>query len=179
MILPTSLGVFVMMIFVLIAAGATVFAQAIPNTSPTATPHVIIVFVGNTSPIAGVDRVSIAGIVSYNAMSSSSISSKYTEQKLITVSWGDGTSSQSKITRISSAGEGKWGPLYHKYNSVTPSNSYAIVATCDVLSSSSNIVQINSEPYLINIQKGPSNSLREFMERESILVSNLLTMNHS
>jgi hypothetical protein len=178
MILPTSLGVFVMMIFVLIAAGATVFAQAIPNTSPTATPHVIIVFVGNTSPIAGVDRVSIAGIVTYNAMSSS-ISSKYTEQKLITVSWGDGTSSQSKITRISSAGEGKWGPLYHKYNSVTPSNSYAIVATCDVLSSSSNIVQINSEPYLINIQKGPSNSLREFMERESILVSNLLTMNHS
>ena len=41
------------------------------------------------------------------------------EQKIITVSWGDGTSSQSKITRIPSSSEGKWGPLYHKYDSPT------------------------------------------------------------
>src|SRR5215813_441976 len=169
MILSTSLGVFVMMIFVLIAAGATLFAQAIPNRSPTSTPHVSIAFVGNTSPIAGVDRVSIAGIVTYNPVSSST-SSKYTEQKLITVDWGDGTRSQSKITQISSAGEGKWGPLYHKYNSVTTSNSYVIVATCDVLSSSSNIgiVQIKSEPYLINVQKGPVTGYSSDLLRSNI-----------
>ena len=56
----------------------------------------------------------------------------------------------------------------HKYDYATASNSYAIVAILNVLSfSSSNkgIVQIKSEPYLINVQKGPitgysSDSLR-------------------
>jgi hypothetical protein len=149
------LVVFVMMIFVLIVivAGAALYAQAISGTTATATPHVIIAFVGNTSPIAGIDHVSVAGIITYNAASSS----RNTEQKILTVYWGDGTSNQSKITRISSSSEGKWGPLYHKYDSATASNPYAIVATLDILSSSSSnkgIVQIKSEPYLINVQKG-------------------------
>ena len=75
------------------------------NTSPTATPKVIIAFVGNISPTADVDRVSIAGIVTYNA-ESSSIGSKYTEQKLITVNWGDGTSTYLVFVGIfASAGQ--------------------------------------------------------------------------
>ena len=76
------------------------------------------------------------------------LSSRNIEQKILTVSWGDGTTSQSKITRIPSSSEGKWGPLYHKYDSATSSNPYAIVAILDVLSSSSSkgIVQIKSEP---------------------------------
>ena len=154
-----------MMIFVLIiVVGATAYVQAKSNTTPTTTiPHVTIAFVGNTSPIASIDHVSVAGIATYNAASSR----KNTEQKIITVSWGDGTSSQSKITRISSSSDGRWGPLYHKYDSA--SNHYAIVAAAsDVLSSSSSnkgIVQIRSEPYLISVQKGPitgytSDSLR-------------------
>ena len=157
---------FVMMIFVsIIVAGATAYVQAISNTTPTTTiPHVTIAFVGNTSPIAGIDRVSVAGIATYDAASNS----KNTEQKIMTVYWGDGTSSQSKITRISSSSDGKWGPLYHKYDSTSASNHYAIVAASDVLSSSSSnkgIVQIKSEPYLINVLKGPitgytSDSLR-------------------
>ena len=130
------------------------------RTVATTTPHVTIAFVGNTSPIAGIDHVSVAGICTYDAASSSS--SRNIEQKIITVSWGDGASSQSKITRIPSSSsyvEGKWGPLYHKYDSATSSNPYAIIATLDVLSSSSSnnngIEQIKSEPYLINVQKSP------------------------
>ena len=162
MILPTTLGVFVMMIFVLIVivAGAALYAQAISYTTRTVATHVTIAFVGNTSPIAGIDHVSVAGICTYDAASSSS--SRNIEQKIITVSWGDGASSQSKITRIPSSSsyvEGKWGPLYHKYDSATSSNPYAIIATLDVLSSSSSnnngIEQIKSEPYLINVQKSP------------------------
>ena len=156
-----------MMIFVLIVivTGAALYAQAISGTTPTTTPHVTMAFVGDTSPIAGIDHVSVAGIITYNAASSS----RNTEQKIITVSWGDGTSSQSKIARISSSSDGIWGPLYHKYDSATSSNAYAIVATLDVLSSSSSnnkgFVQIKSEPYFINVQKGPitgysSDSLR-------------------
>jgi hypothetical protein len=168
LILLITLVVFVMMIFVLIiiVAGAALFAQAkSTTTTTTTTPHVTIAFVGDTSPIAGKDHVSVAGITTYNATSSS----RNTEQKIITVSWGDGTSSQSKITGIPSSSEGKWGPLYHKYDSATASNPYTIVATLDVLSSSSSnnkgIVQIKSEPYLINVHKGPitgysSDSLR-------------------
>ncbi|MGA9845843.1 MAG: hypothetical protein WBQ25_26375 [Nitrososphaeraceae archaeon] len=154
-----------MMIFVLIVivSGAALYAQAKSN-STTTTPHVTIAFVGDTSPIADIDHVSVAGITTYNAESSS----RNTEQKIITVSWGDGTSSRSKITRIPSSSEGKWGPLYHKYDSATASNPYAIVATLDVLSSSSSnkgFVQIKSEPYIINVHKGPitgysSDSLR-------------------
>ena len=163
LILPTTLGVFVMMIFVLIVivAGAALYAQAISGTTATATPHVTIAFVGNTSPIAGIDHVSVAGICTYDAASSSS--SRNIEQKIITVSWGDGASSQSKITRIPSSSsyvEGKWGPLYHKYDSPTAvSHPHEIVATMQIPSySSSNnngIVQIKSEPYLINVQKSP------------------------
>ena len=151
------LVVFVMMIFVLIVivAGATLYAQAISGTTATATPHVTIAFVGNTSPIAGIDHVSVAGIITYNAASSS----RNTEQKIITVSWGDGTSNQSKITRIPSSSEGKWGPLYHKYDSPTAvSHPHDIVATMQIPSySSSNkgFVQIKSEPYLVNVQKDP------------------------
>ena len=99
-------------------------------------------------------------------------SSRNIEQKIITVSWGDGASSQSKITRIPSSSlyvEGKWGPLYHKYDSPTAvSHPHEIVATMQIPSySSSNkgFVQIKSEPYLINVQKWPltvypSDSLR-------------------
>jgi hypothetical protein len=166
LILLFTLVVFVMMIFVLIAimTGATLYAQARLGTTATpATPHVTIAFVGNTSPIAGIDHVSVAGIATYNATTSSN----NIEQKILTVSWGDGTTSRSEIARIPSSSEGKWGPLYHKYDSAIASNPYAIVATLDVLPSSSSkgIVQIKSEPYLINVQKGPitgysSDSLR-------------------
>ena len=164
MILPTTLGVFVMMIFVLIVivAGAALYAQAISDTTrtvaTTTTPHVTIAFVGQTSPIAGIDFVSVAGICTYDAASSS----RNIEQKIITVSWGDGDSSLSKITRIPSSSlyaEGKWGPLYHKYDSPTAvSHPHEIVATMQIPSySSSNkgFVQIKSEPYLINVQKWP------------------------
>ena len=153
------LVVFVMMIFVLIVivAGATLYAQAISGTTTaTATPHVTIAFVGNTSPIAGIDHVSVAGITTYDVASGSS---RNTEQKIITVTWGDGTSNQSKITRIPSSSEGKWGPLYHKYDSPTAvSHPHDIVATMQIPSySSSNkgFVQIKSEPYLVNVQKDP------------------------
>ena len=152
------LVVFVMMIFVLIVivAGATLYAQAISGTTATATPHVTIAFVGNTSPIVGIDHVSVAGIITYDAASGSS---RNTEQKIITVTWGDGTSNQSKITRIPSSSEGKWGPLYHKYDSPTAvSHPHDIVATMQIPSySSSNkgFVQIKSEPYLVNVQKDP------------------------
>ena len=81
--------------------------QNLIRTLTTTTPHVTIAFVGDTSPIADIDHVSVAGITTYNAASSS----RNTEQKIITVSWGDGTSSQSKITRISSSSEGN-GVLY-------------------------------------------------------------------
>jgi hypothetical protein len=161
---------FVMMIFVLIiVAGATAYVQAISNTTPTTTiPHVTIAFVGNTSPIVGIDRVSVAGIATYNAASSS----MNTEQKIITVYWGDGTSSQAKMTRISSSSDGRWGPLYHKYDSMSASNHYAIVAAAsDVLSSSSSnkgIVQIKSEPYLINVLKGPITGFTSDSLRNSI-----------
>ena len=71
LILPTTLGVFVMMIFVLIVivAGAALYTQAISYTTATATTHVTIAFVGNTSPIAGIDHVSVAGICTYDAAS--------------------------------------------------------------------------------------------------------------
>jgi hypothetical protein len=100
------LVVFVMMIFVLIVivAGAALYAQAISGTTATSTSHVTIAFVGDTSPIAGIDHVSVAGITTYNAASN-----RNTEQKILTVSWGDGTSSYSKIIRIPLSSEGKWG----------------------------------------------------------------------
>ena len=148
------------MIFVLIiiVAGATAYVQAISNTTPATTiPHVTIAFVGNTSPVAGLDHISVAGITTYNATSS-----RDSEQKIVTLYWGDGTSSQSKITRISSSSlyvEGKWGPLYHKYDSPTAVfHPRAIVATMQIPSSSfsnKGFVQIKSEPYLVNVQKGP------------------------
>ena len=64
MILLFTLVVSVMMIFVLIVivAGAALYAQAISGTTATSTPHVTIAFVGDTSPIAGIDHVSVAGI---------------------------------------------------------------------------------------------------------------------
>ena len=150
---------FVMLLFALIVivAGKALYAQAISNATnaSTITPHVTIAFVGNTSPMAGIDNVSVAGVATDSAASSEN-----TEQKIVTLYWGDGTSSHSKITRIpSSSDEAKWGPLYHKYDSATAvSNPYAIIATMDIPPSSfSNreFVQIRSEPYLINVQKSP------------------------
>jgi|SRR3954452_5416662 hypothetical protein len=153
LILLLTLVVFVMMIFVLIAimTGATLYAQARLGAS---TPHVTIAFVGNTSPIAGIDHVSVAGIATYNAETSSN----NVEQKILTVSWGDGTTSQSEIARIPSSSEGKWGPLYHKYDFATAvSHPHEIVATMQIPSSYSSsykgFVQIKSEPYLVNVQK--------------------------
>ncbi len=160
LILLFTLVVFVMMIFVLIVivTGVAPYAQAISGTTTTNTtpnPHVTIAFVGNTSPIAGIDHVSVAGIATYNAATSS----KNIEQKILTVFWGDGTTSQSKITRIPSSSEGKWGPLYHKYDSPTAiSHPHEIVATMQIPSySSSNkgFVQIKSETFLVNVQKDP------------------------
>ena len=160
MILLITLVVFVMMIFVLIiiVAGATAYVQTISNTTPATTiPHVTIAFVGNTSPVSGLDHISVAGITTYNATSS-----RDSEQKIVTLHWGDGASSQSKITRIPSSAsyaEGKWGPLYHKYDSPTAvSHPRAIVATMQIPSSSfsnKGFVRIMSEPYLVNVQKGP------------------------
>lgn len=150
---------FVMLLFALIVivSGKALYAQAISSATnaSTITPHVTIAFVGNTSPMAGIDNVSVAGVATDSAASSEN-----TEQKIVTLYWGDGTSSHSKITRIpSSSDEAKWGPLYHKYDSATAvSNPYAIIATMDIPSSSfSNreFVQIRSEPYLINVQKSP------------------------
>jgi hypothetical protein len=168
-----------MMIFVLIiiVAGAKVYAQAIPNTTTTTTttnPHVSIAFVGNTSPVAGLDHISVAGITTYNATSS-----RDSEQKIVTLHWGDGASSQSEITRIpfsSSHIEGKWGPLYHKYDSPTAvSHPHAIVATMQIPSSSfsnKGFVQIKSEPYLVNVQKGPiKTSSMDSLRRSNYVVS--------
>ncbi|HEY7082447.1 MAG TPA: hypothetical protein VH500_22385, partial [Nitrososphaeraceae archaeon] len=69
LILLFTLVVFVMMVFVLIVIVTEValYAQAISGTTPTPSPHVTIAFVGNTSPIAGIDHVSVAGIATYNA----------------------------------------------------------------------------------------------------------------
>lgn len=148
-----------MMIFMLVigVAGAALLARAIHGTSSTVNPHVSIVFVGNTSPTAGEDHVSVAGMTTHNAANSTNI-----EPKGIIVYWGDGTSSQSKITRITTSSsniEDKWGPVYHKYDSPNAlSHPYAIVATMQIPSSSfsnKGFVQIMSEPYLVNIQKGP------------------------
>jgi hypothetical protein len=155
-----TLVVSVMVIFVLIiiVAGATLYAQGLPDTTrTTTTPRVSIAFVGNTSPVAGLDHISVAGITTYNATSS-----RDSEQKIVTLHWGDGTSNQSKIARIPSSSsyvEGKWGPLYHKYDSPTVvSHPRAIVATMQIPSSSfsnKGFVQIKSESYLVNVQKGP------------------------
>jgi hypothetical protein len=168
LILFTTLIVFVVMIFaltVVLVGAVAVSAQATSGITSSSTPtSIAISFVGNTSPRAGIDHVSVAGITTYN---NAATSNRDIEQKIITVYWGDGTISQSKITRISSSSEGKWGPLYHKYDSVTtPSNHYIIVAKMDASSSSSTsssssssankeLIQIKSEPYLINVQKGP------------------------
>jgi hypothetical protein len=151
-------------LIVVVMAVATVFAWAKSadtynnSTSTTITPYITIAFVGNTSPVAGLDHTSVAGIITYDATSSRDF-----EQKIVTLNWGDGTSSHSKITRIpssSSSAEGKWGPLYHKYDSPTAiSHPHAIVATVQISSSysSSNkgFVQIKSEPYLVYVQKDP------------------------
>jgi hypothetical protein len=168
LILFTTLVVFVVMIFaltVVLVGAVAVSAQATSGITSSSTPtSIAISFIGNTSPRAGIDHVSVAGITTYN---NAATSNRDIEQKIITVYWGDGTISQSKITRISSSSEGKWGPLYHKYDSVTtPSNPYIIVAKMDASSYSSTssspsssankeFIQIKSEPYLINVQKGP------------------------
>ena len=174
LILLFTLVVFVMMVFVLIVivTGVALYAQAISDTTTTPSPHVTIAFVGNTSPIAGIDHVSVAGIATYNAATSS----KNIEQKILTVFWGDGTTSQSKITRIPSSSEGKWGPLYHKYDSPTAvSHPHEIVATMQIASySSSNkgFVQIKSEPYLVNVQKDPiKTSSMDSLRNSTYLVS--------
>ena len=67
LILLFTFFVFVMMIFVLVVilTGAAQYAHARLGTATT--PHVTIAFVGNTSPIAGIDHVSVAGIATYNA----------------------------------------------------------------------------------------------------------------
>jgi hypothetical protein len=149
---------------IVVVAGAAVFAWAKSvvtynkSTSTTITPYITIAFVGNTSPVAGLDHTSVAGIITYDATRSRDF-----EQKIMTLNWGDGTSSHSKITRIpssSTSAEGKWGPLYHKYDSPTAiSHPHAIVASMQIPSSysSSNkvFVQIKSEPYLLYVQKGP------------------------
>ena len=82
------------------------------------------------------------------------------------------------------------GSLYHKYDSMSASNHYAIVAAAsDVLSSSSSnkgIVQIKSEPYLINVQKGPitghtSDSLRNnigFVPKNNELLFNPIQLSN-
>jgi hypothetical protein len=168
--------VFVMMIFTLViwVAGTALLARAIPGTSSTVNPHVSIVFVGNTSPTAGEDHVSVAGMTTHNVANSTNI-----EPKGIIVYWGDGTSSQSKITRITTSSsniEGKWGPLYHKYDSPNAlSQPYAIVATMQIPSHLSSLsgqgfVQIKSEPYLINVNKDPLKVSSSYSPRSNNVV---------
>src|SRR5215831_12437637 len=181
-LLITLLVFVVMTIFVLIVvvmAGTAVFAWAKPtatyNNTPTSTiltPYITIAFVGNTSPEAGLDHTSVAGIITYDATSSRDF-----EQKLVTLDWGDGTNSQSKITRIpssSSSAESKWGPLYHQYDSPTAvSHPHAIVATMQIPSYSSSVkgfVQIKSEPYLVNVQKSPIKTASVDSQRSSSYV---------
>lgn len=166
-LLITLLAFVAMTIFVLIVvvmADTAVFAWAKStapyNNTSTSTiiiPYITIAFVGNTSPEAGLDHTSVAGIITYDATSSRDF-----EQKLVTLDWGDGSRSYSKITRIpssASSAESKWGPLYHKYDSPTAvSHPHAIVASMQIPSYSSannGFVQIKSEPYLVNVQKGP------------------------
>jgi hypothetical protein len=155
----------IFLLIVVVMAGAAVFAWAISgttynnSTSTTIIPYITIAFVGNTLPIAGLDHTSVAGIITYDATSSRDF-----EQKIVTLDWGDGTSSHSKIARIpssSSSAEAKWGPLYHKYDSPTAIyHPHVIVASMQLPSSysSSNkgFVQIKSEPYLVYVQKGPT-----------------------
>jgi hypothetical protein len=121
----------------------TVWAQ-----ESAATPSIIIAFVGNITPRYSIDSVSVAGITA-NA------GDGYT----VTVDWGDGTNLQSKEIPISSGG--KWGPVYHKYNSAAVnSNPHLIVAILEPQSSADiNLYHpdpvsiIKSEPYSINVQK--------------------------
>jgi hypothetical protein len=115
-------------------ADTAVFARAkstaTSNTSTSAiiTSYITIVFVGNTSPVAGLDHTSVAGIITYDATSSRDF-----EQKLVTLDWGDGTISHSKITRTpssSSSAKSKRSPLYHQYDPPTAVfHPHAIVST--------------------------------------------------
>jgi hypothetical protein len=142
------------------------------STSSIITPYITIAFVGNISPEAGSDHTSVAGIITYDATSTRDF-----EQKLVTLDWGDGTSSYSKITPIpssSSYAESKWGPLYHKYDSPTAvSHPHAIVASMQIPSYSSannGFVQIKSEPYLVNVQKGLIKVASADLQRSSTYV---------
>ena len=175
-------------LIVVVMSGTALFAWAKPgatyntSTSSTIPPYITIAFVGNTSPVAGLDHTSVAGIITYNATSSRDF-----EQKIVNLQWGDGTTSRSKITRIPSSpsyAEGKWGPLYHKYDFPTSvSHPHAIVATMQIPSySSSNngFVQIKSEPYFVNVQKGPiKTSSTDSLRSSTLFESNNNGLSHN
>jgi hypothetical protein len=167
--------VILIMISMLVAGvtGAVLLAYATPDTILTVTPHVTIAFVGNILPTAGKDYVSIAGMTTHNAANTMNI-----EPQAIVVYWGDGSSSQSKITRISSSSsssyaEGKWGPLYHMYEYPNKaSHPYVIVATMKIPSHSSSsagqgFAQIKSESYLINVNKDPLKVSSSYTPRDN------------
>jgi hypothetical protein len=121
----------------------TVWAQ-----ESATTPSITIAFVGNITPRDSIDSVSVAGITA-----------NYGDGYSVTVDWGDGANQQSKEIPISSGG--KWGPVYHKYNSAAVnSNPHLIIAMLEPPSSTEiNLYQpdpvsiIKSEPYSINVHK--------------------------
>jgi hypothetical protein len=141
----------------------TVWAQE----STTATASITIAFVGNITPRDSIDLVSVAGITA-NA------GDGYT----VTVDWGDGTNLQSKEIPISSGG--KWGPVYHKYNSAAVnSNPHLIVAMLEPPSSADiNLYHpdpvsiIKSEPYSINVQKKVAFPLSDLTSNNNNIGSN-------
>ncbi|HEY7080566.1 MAG TPA: hypothetical protein VH500_12755, partial [Nitrososphaeraceae archaeon] len=68
------LTIFAIIIVVLTGVAVFAWAKSAPtynnSTSTTITPYITIAFVGNTSPVAGLDHTSVAGIITYNATSS-------------------------------------------------------------------------------------------------------------
>jgi hypothetical protein len=139
---PAIILLVVYLLVVVFIPPKTVWAQ-----ESTTTASITIAFVGNITPRDSIDLVSVAGITA-NA------GDGYT----VTVDWGDGTNLQSKEIPISSGG--KWGPVYHKYNSAAVnSNPHLIVAMLEPSSAEINLYHpepvsiIKSEPYSINVQK--------------------------
>src|SRR5919197_1960769 len=163
---PAIILLVVYLLVVVFILPKTVWAQ-----ESTATPSITIAFVGNITPRDSIDLVSVAGITA-NA------GDGYT----VTVDWGDGTNLQSKEIPISSGG--KWGPVYHKYNSAAVnSNPHLIVAMLEPPSLTGiNLYHpdpvsiIKSEPYSINVQKKVAFPLSDLTSNNNIRSND--PMNH-
>src|SRR5919202_3621985 len=162
---PTIILLVVYLFVVLFMLPKTVWAQ---ESVTTTTPSITIAFVGNITPRDSIDLVSVAGITANAGVGYS-----------VTVDWGDGTNLQSKEIPISSGG--KWGPVYHKYDSAAVnSNPHPIVAMLEPPPSSADInlyhpdpVSImKSEPYSINVQKKVAFPLSDLTSNNNNIGSN-------